>query len=55
MSLQKELQAAANRLQEEQIKARVFSEEVTQENRGLRDEIARLKVIIQEKETEKKF
>ena len=38
-SLQQELRNAATRLQDEQVKARERQEEVTGENRMLRDEI----------------
>jgi hypothetical protein len=51
--LQQDLQKASHRLQEEQYKAKQFADEVILENRHLRDEIAQLKVKLNEKETER--
>ena len=51
--LQQDLQRASTRLQEEQYKAKVFADEVILENRQLREEIAQLKVKLNDKETDK--
>ena len=51
--LQQDFQRASTRLQEEQYKAKVFADEVILENRQLREEIAQLKVKLNDKETDK--
>ena len=55
MTLQQDLRNASTRLQEEQFKAKLFSDELIIENRQLRDDIAQLKVKLNEKDMEKQL
>jgi hypothetical protein len=55
VTLQQDLRNASTRLQEEQFKAKLFSDELINENRQLRDDIALLKVKLNEKDMEKQL